>query len=180
LLAIQYNIGAVALAGKLGVSEVEAQEMIDQHRALFRIYWAWAADWLNWALNHGLMWTNLDWRCAAGELELKERSIINWPTQSAGGDILRLSCIWADRHGVKLCAPVHDALLIEAPLDEIDHDVALVCDIMRRASRLVLGGYELRTDATIVRYPNHYSDPRGDEIWAHVTALLARLKGDVA
>ena len=32
---------------------------------------------------------------------------------------------------------------------------------MRRASRLVLGGHESRTDATVVRYPDHYSDPRG-------------------
>jgi hypothetical protein len=177
LLAIQYGISAAALAARLGVSETAAQEMINQHHALFRVYWKWATDWLNWALNHGVMWTNIDWRCAVGT---KERSIINWPTQSVGGDILRLACIWADRHGIRLCAPVHDALLIEAPIDQIDRDAALVREVMRRASRLVLGGNELRTDATVVRYPDHYSDSRGDKIWAHVTALLARLKGSAA
>ena len=49
---------------------------------------------------------------------------------------------------------------------------------MRRASRVVLnpttdGTLELRTDAKIVRYPDRYSDPRGEEIWNDVLALLA-------
>jgi DNA polymerase I-like protein with 3'-5' exonuclease and polymerase domains len=89
------------------------------------------------------MWTAIDWRCAVGETEAKERSIINWPVQSTGGDILRLACIWADRHGIGLCAPVHDALLIEAPLDQIDRDVALTREIMRR--RVARCSWRVRT-----------------------------------
>ena len=69
--------------------------MIDQHHELFSTYWAWAEDWLAWALDHGIMWTHMDWRCVVGDVELKTRSIINWPVQSLGGDILRMSCIWA-------------------------------------------------------------------------------------
>ena len=43
-------------------------------------------------------------------------------------------------------------MLIEAPIDRIDADVALMQEIMRRASRIVLnatadGTHELRTDA---------------------------------
>jgi hypothetical protein len=177
LLAIQYSISYVTLALKLGVTETAAREMIAQHRQLFSTYWAWADDWLNWALNRGLMWTPLDWRCAVGDLELKERTIVNWPVQSAGGDILRLACIWAARYQLRLIAPVHDAILLESRIDRIDHDVALLQDIMRRASRCVLGGHELRTDATVVKYPDHYSDRRGAEIWAHVMSLLARVDG---
>ena len=82
-------------------------------------------------------------------------------------------------YGLRLIAPVHDALLLEAPIDHIERDVALLQDIMRRASRCVLGGYELRTDVAIVRYPNHYTDSRGDEIWSHVTALLPRVEASV-
>jgi DNA polymerase-1 len=149
--------------------------MIDQHHELFSTYWAWAEDWLAWALGHGIMWTHFDWQCVVGEVELKTRTIVNWPIQSLGGDILRLACIWATKRGLKLCAPVHDAILIEAPIDRIDHDVALLRDIMARASSLVLGGPALRTDAKIIRYPDHYTDSRGDEIWQHVTGLLDRM-----
>jgi DNA polymerase-1 len=155
---------------------VAAQSMIDQHHELFSTYWAWAEDWLAWALDHGIMWTHVDWQCIVGDVELKTRTIINWPVQSIGGDILRLSCIWATKRGLRLCAPVHDAILLESPVDVIDRDVQLLRDIMARASSLVLGGPALRTDAKIVRHPDHYTDSRGDEIWAHVTQLLERMQ----
>ena len=81
--------------------------------------------------------------------------------------------------GLSLCAPVHDALLIEAPIERIDADVALLRECMRRASRLVLnatpaGNLELRSDAKIIRFPDRYTDARGDEIWSRVTGLLDR------
>jgi hypothetical protein len=83
----------------------------------------------------------------------------------------------AARHGIKLLAPIHDAVLIEAPIERIEADVALMQEIMRRASRIVLnadpaGTHELRTDAAITRYPERYSDPRGAAIWARVIKLL--------
>jgi hypothetical protein len=84
----------------------------------------------------------------------------------------------AARHGVKVVAPVHDAVLIEAPTERIETDVALMREIMRRASRIVLnsdasGTHELRTDYTIVRYPNRYADKRGADIWTYVLKHLA-------
>jgi DNA polymerase I len=91
-LAIQYGVSSVTLAAKLGVSQVAAQAMIDQHHELFSTYWRWADDWLAWALDHGIMWTNVDWQCVVGDVELKTRAIINWPVQSVGGDILRMAC----------------------------------------------------------------------------------------
>jgi hypothetical protein len=75
---------------------------------------------------------------------------------------------------------VHDAVLIEAPIDRIEADVALMQEIMRRASRVVLGAHELRTDATIVRYPDRYSDKRGVKIWSDVIELLAKLQHKAA
>ena len=66
--------------------------------------------------------------------------------------------------------------MIEAPIDRIDRDVELLRDIMARASSLVLGGSTLRTDFKTVRYPDHYTDSRGDEIWEHVTGLLERMR----
>jgi DNA polymerase I len=176
LLAIQYGVSYLTLAAKLGISQTAAQAMIDQHRQLFSTYWAWAEDWLAWALDHGIMWTNVDWQCVVGDVELKTRTIINWPVQSCGGDVLRLACIWATKRGLRLVAPVHDAVLLESTIDRIDHDVALLQDIMARASALVLGGPTLRTDAKIIRYPDHYTDGRGDEIWEHVTGLLERMQ----
>ena len=127
------------------------------------------------------MWTPLGWQCRTGITEFNSRSIQNFAVQATGAEILRIACIWAARHGLGLRAPVHDALLIEAPIDRIDADVALLQEIMRRASRVVLnvtadGTYELRTDATIIRYPDRYTDKRGAEIWERVLRLLAEYR----
>jgi DNA polymerase-1 len=77
---------------------------------------------------------------------------------------------------LRLLAPVHDAVLIEAPLERIEADVALMQELMRRASRVVLGGHELRTDAKIVRHPDRYTDRRGDAVWTNVLRLLAEYR----
>ena len=144
---------------------------------VFAQYWRWSDDWVQHALQTGVMRTALGWTCRTGFTELNERSIRNWPVQSTGADILRIACILATRHGIKLLAPVHDAVLIESPIGRIEADVALMREIMRRASRIVLnadagGAHELRTDANIVRHPERYSDPRGDAIWNQVLGLL--------
>ena len=179
LLAIQHGQGPKGLAARLGISEHAAYEMHAQHRELFSTYWAWAHDWLAHGLDTGTMQTPLDWSMVTGETELGERSLINWPVQSSGADILRIAVVWATRKGLRLLAPIHDALLIESACDRINHDVALLQELMRRASRIVLnatpdGTIELRTDAAIVRYPDRFMDPRGVAVWERVMEILAQ------
>jgi DNA polymerase I len=177
LLAVQYGMMVNTLAARLGISTFEAHEMLAQHHQLFAQYWAWSDDWVQHSLQTGVMRTPMGWTCRTGITEFNERSIRNWPVQASGADILRISCILATQHGLRLLAPVHDAVLIEAPIERIEADVALMQEIMRRASRIVLnadasGTHELRTDYTIVRYPDRYTDKRGTATWNQVMELL--------
>jgi hypothetical protein len=172
LLAIQYGMMAEMLSARLGISSFEGHEMLAQHRALFNVYWRWSEDWVAQALDSGTMRTVFGWECRTGITEFNERSIRNWPVQATGAEILRVACIIAHRHGIELCGPVHDAVLIEAPIERIEDDAELMREIMRRAARAVLD-CELRTDKTVVKYPNRYSDPRGEQIWQQMMKLLA-------
>ena len=43
---------------------------------------------------------------------------------------------------------------------------------MAEASRVVLAGFELRSDAKIVRHPDRYMDPRGERMWDTVMGIL--------
>lgn len=179
LLSIQYGAGPHTLASRLGVSTFEAGEMIAQHRQLFGVYWAWVDDWLAHSLDCGLMRTAYDWQCRTGITEFNERSLSNFPPQASCADMLCITAVWATRHGLQLVAPVHDAFGLVAPIERIDADVALLRELMRRASRLVLNPtaactLELRTDAVIVRYPNRFEDKRGVEMWDRVLAVLAK------
>ena len=97
---------------------------------------------------------------------------MNYPMQANGAEMLRLACCLATEQGLSVCAPVHDAILIEAPLGEIERHVAALQACMREASRHVLGGLELGSDAKIVRWPGRYVDQRGEVMWETVTRLL--------
>jgi hypothetical protein len=71
-----------------------------------------------------------------------------------------------------VCAPVHDAFLIEAPADRIEADTGAMQTAMREASELVLPGFPLKTDAKVMRHPDRFTDPRGERLWAVVASLL--------
>ena len=47
-------------------------------------------------------------------------------------------------------------------------------DAMREASRIVLDGFELRTDVIVVRHPDRFMDERGAVMWERVMTLLDR------
>lgn len=178
LLSSQYGISAHSVAARHSVSDMEAHEMITQHREQFSQYWQWSDDWVQHSLQTGMMRSAMGWTCRTGITEFSERSIRNWPIQTACADMLRIACIIAARHRVRILAPVHDAVLIEAPIERIEADVKLMQEIMQRASRIVLNStadddHELRTDANIIRYPDRYSDKRGAKMWEEVTNKLA-------
>jgi hypothetical protein len=177
-LAVQYGIQTSTLATRLGVSDIEAHEMLLHHYGLFSQYWHWSDDWLHHSLDTGRMKTVFGWECATGITEFSERSIRNWPVQSTCADLFRLAYVWGTRHGLNLIAPVHDAVLLESPEDRIEADVALMREVMRRASLVILnptsdGTIELRTDVKIIRHPGRYADSRGAELWETVLKLLA-------
>jgi hypothetical protein len=95
--------------------------------------------------------------------------------QANGAEMLRLACCLATERGVAVCAPVHDALLIEAPVEELEEAVAMTQEAMAEASAAVLGGPKLRAEAKLVRSPERYVDERGASMWATVWAILNKI-----
>ena len=88
---------------------------------------------------------------------------------------MRLAASLATERGIEVCAPVHDAFLIEATAEQIEGAVEELQACMREASRVALGGLELGSDAVVVRWPERYRDKRGAVMWETVTGLLDRL-----
>ena len=93
--------------------------------------------------------------------------------QANGAEMLRIACILMTEAGIRVCAPVHDAVLIEAPLEELEARVQQAQELMSESSRQVLGGFALTTDADIYRYPERYrGEERGGAFWDKVMGLL--------
>jgi hypothetical protein len=97
--------------------------------------------------------------------------------QANGAEMLRLACCLATERGIMVCAPVHDALLVEGSSEDIESVVARTQEAMREASELVLPGFPLRTEAKIIRWPDRYVDPRGEKMWGTVMNLLEAANG---
>ena len=90
--------------------------------------------------------------------------------QGNGAELLRIACCLATERGIEVCAPVHNAVLIAAPLERIEVDVAAMQAAMAEASAAVLGGFVLGTEAKT--YPDRYRDPRGEVMWKRVSDLV--------
>ena len=92
-----------------------------------------------------------------------------------GSEILHVACVLAERRGIEIVAPVHDAIMAEGPADQAE-DLAIALDqVMGDAAALVLRGYRLPTDKQIIRPGERYFDDRGKTMWDTVTGLLAKI-----
>jgi DNA polymerase I len=179
VLAVQYGMGADALAQRLGQPPIRARELLRLHRETYRVFWTWSERAVDYAMLTGSLYTVFGWRVQVPP-EANTRSLGNFPMQANGAEMLRLACCLGTEQGIEVCAPVHDAVLICAPLDRLDADVARMQEAMGEASRVVLNGFELGTDADIVRYPDRYADPRGTVMWERVMNLIHKQQQEAA
>jgi hypothetical protein len=174
-LGVQYGMGAESLARRIGKPVAYGRELLRLHRATYPAYWRWSDGVQDYAMLRGHLETVFGWRVHVGT-EANPRSLRNFPLQANGAEMLRLACCLATERGITVCAPVHDAVLVEGPADEIGAVVEATQAAMREASELVLPGFPLRTDAKIVRWPDRYVDDRGRAMWELVWGILAELE----
>jgi hypothetical protein len=179
VLGIQYGLGPRSLALRTGISIVEAAEILARLRARFRAFEAFARRALDRAGLDLEIGTPFSWymQCPSG---INSRTVRNFPIQSTGSEILHVLVVLAERRGLPIVAPVHDAVMVEADVVDADDVSAALDRAMRDASAVLLRGYELPTDAQIVRPGNHFIDKRGAPMWDTVTRLVGKLERERA
>ena len=175
VLAVQYGMGAESLALRINRPVIEAKDLLNLHFRTYKKYWNWSDNVLDHAMLIGKIWTVYGWEIHVSERSSNPRSLRNFPMQANGAEMLRLACIFLMEAGIKVIAPVHDAVLIEAPLDRLDQDIAKTRKLMRRAGEIILDGFQVRSDVDIVRYPNRYVDERGRDMWDRVWNIVRDL-----
>ncbi|HEX5271012.1 MAG TPA: DNA polymerase [Gemmataceae bacterium] len=174
-LGVQYGMTAKGLGRRLRISPKEAQRLLRLHKDTYPRYWHWSDKVVRQGRKDGKLQSVYGWTRTVGKGS-KSRSLRNFPLQANGAEMLRLACCVLTEAGARVCAPVHDAVLIEARENEIEEAVAYCQDVMAKASEAVLPGFQLRTEAKVVRYPDRYMDARGKKMWATVTDLLGQVR----
>ncbi len=170
VLAVQYGMGEASLAARINQPVARARQLLALHRQTYRQFWKWSDSAVDEAVLGGRLWAGFGWQIHTRD-EINDRSLRNFPMQANGAEMLRIACILLTEAGIHVCAPVHDALLIEAPLDELDEAIATAKALMGEASRIVLDGFELGSDVRAFRYPKRYMDKRGEVMWDTVMNL---------
>ncbi len=176
VLAVQYGMGEISLAQRINQPVARARQLLNLHRQTYRTFWAWSDATQDEAILNGKLWTTFGWEIRVSG-QVNARSLRNFPMQGNGAEMLRIACIFLTEAGIRVCAPVHDALLIELPLVGLEEGVAKAQALMRQASRAVLCDFELGSDAKIICYPDRYMDERGQVMWDTVMSLIQKIKG---
>jgi DNA polymerase family A len=108
----------------------------------------------------------------------KTRTLFNFTAQANGAECMRIAAIAAHEVGIMVCAPVHDAFWIMAPLDELDVKITQMAAIMERASHAVCGLTIPVEVAYVVKYPQCLGDVRGPKnkgykMWLEIQELIS-------
>ena len=140
VLAVQYGMGEESLALRINQPVARARQLLELHRRTYRQFWKWSDSVVDEAVLGGVLWSSFGWRIQTSS-NPNDRSLRNFPMQANGAEMLRIASILITEAGIRICAPVHDALLIEAPLDELDKIVEATKLLMKQASSIVLDGF---------------------------------------
>jgi hypothetical protein len=123
-LGIGYGMGKKALAAWLGMPTLHAGELIDLFWRTYARFREWSAGAVNHAMLRNDITTVFGWPLhIEGRYDPlvpgsrpNPRTIGNFPCQGNGAEQLRLALIFGMELGIKIVAPVHDAIAILAPL----------------------------------------------------------------
>ncbi len=147
---IVYGMSAFGLAGQLNISRKEAQTFINRYFELYSGVKKFMADIIEQARQDGFVTTLLHRRRMVPDInnksktrrEFAERTALNTPIQGTAADIIKAATLQADKllhHAglnAKLLLQIHDELVFEVPLEEVDSTTSLVKDAMENVMEL--------------------------------------------
>jgi len=175
-LAIQYGMRAQSLSVRINRPLAYAHELIKQHQRLFPKYWSWQDDVISQSKLNKRVQTMFGWQMKVLQGTSKEDLTLgNFLMQATGADILRIACYLLTEAGIKIIAPVHDALMISVNLETYEQDIKKAEELMKKASIIVLG-QPLRTETLIIKYPDRYIDDKGKSTWEKVNKIIAGIQ----
>lgn len=176
VLGTNYGMGRQALACRTGLSVIDAGHVLHKLAITYPTFWAWVEHVIDVGILSGRLSTVFGWPVHVTD-NARPTALRNFPMQANGAEMVRLACCLATEQGIAVCAPIHDALLVEGDSCEIGDVIAATQAAMAKASRDVLGGLEIGTDVSIVVYPDRYTDPRGQTMWERVIERLQGAQG---
>jgi len=150
---IIYGQGAFGLADNLGISRSEAREIIDNYKKQFVNIQKYMDDTIQFARENGYVETLMGRKrwlrdINSGNFTVRgfaERNAINSPIQGTAADMIKLAMIKIhetfkkNSFKSKMLLQVHDELVFDAHLDEVDKIKPIIIECMQTALLLPNG-----------------------------------------
>lgn len=147
---IVYGISSFGLGNDLGITKKQAQEYINQYFESYPNIKTFLDQSVAFAKEHGYIDTMFGRRRPVPEIQSSnfmqrsfgERIAMNSPIQGTAADIMKIAMLRVDKRlrtegfASRIVLQVHDELLIEVPVDELDAVKELVVNEMKHAADL--------------------------------------------
>ena len=147
---IMYGAGPFRMSQELGITMADARKLIDTYFGSYPGIRKYMDDTLAFAHENGFVKTRLGRRRKMNQLnsgnhnlvKAEERAAINMPIQGTAADLIKIAMINIHRkmeagdYSSKMILQIHDELLFEGPLEEMDRLSKMVVDEMEGAMKL--------------------------------------------
>jgi DNA polymerase I-like protein with 3'-5' exonuclease and polymerase domains len=143
---LAYGSSVRGLATQLG-SMGRAQYFYDVHRAAFPACHEYLERSISYARTHSVVELPDGWRKRILP-PFKSSVAANFPIQAMAAGVLRRGVVASYQAGLPLIATVHDALVFECQVDEVEALVRTVTQLMGDASEWFIPGLRLKVDVS--------------------------------
>jgi hypothetical protein len=174
-LGINYGMGVPSLARGLDRHPLIASEIIERHKRTHRPFWQWRSNVVQQAMLDRRIESVLGWPLRMSSSP-NQRTLFNFPCQSAGSDMLRLAAVRLCEAGIVPAMLIHDGVLLE--VDNVEQ-IEISKDIMRSAGRDICSGLEVGVDVDQKLMGGaRYRDKRpvAIKMWGTVMSTLEAIK----
>jgi DNA polymerase I-like protein with 3'-5' exonuclease and polymerase domains len=180
-LAMLYGGAEPMLMRNTGMQRGPATDLLHKQRATFPDFYAWSDVYAYKGLSGAPLVSITGWRFWPRywprDGSTPDRTCRNFPVQSVGADIMRIAGCLALLAGIRICAIIHDAFVIEATIEDIDSVTQKMKEIMEYACYLVIG-VKIPAKPYIVRHGEPFIDEDGEEDFKMLMSMLEALEGE--
>jgi hypothetical protein len=176
-LGIIYGRGYKSIAAELGIPEPEALGILRDHKRTYPQFWRWVRRNRRKARGRKYMQTRMGWRVRVTQ-KMTPQEIQNWPVQSTAADVFRLACSFLNERGIRLLAPLHDSILVEANEGEEEAVKQIITEEMERAAEIIIG-LRIPVDQDVIHYPDRLLTKKTRPTWDRIVGVLQKPAVDV-
>ena len=179
-LANNFGQGPGAVAEKLKCSISHAKFLMNKYRNIFKVYFKWIDGFIENSMNKTYFSTCYGWQrhikslftTKEGKKKHIHKSLLNWPIQAHGAEILRQALIDLTDENFKVVALVHDAVMLEIPIPEFKQRLEEAKQIMVDASIKVVGG-PISVDQEVIK-SNYEQEEKFQKLFDKIMSHIDR------